>query len=118
MKKEQVLAIKTIDELRQLTWQDLEDRAITEAEFRHIFSLSDAFWLHNGDPQMPHAELTTGLCSNGFIDTLRALRFTNICQLMAHQSVRKIRSAYDGPIDWVVGSDHAAATFSFAVASF
>jgi orotate phosphoribosyltransferase len=113
-----VLAIKTTKELQNLTWQDLADREITEAEFKHIFSLCDALWVHDGNPAHPHAELTSGRCSNGFVDTLRVLRFTNICQLMAHQSMKKIEKLLDKPVDWIIGSDHAAATFSFAVASF
>ncbi len=118
MTEKQVLNIKTIPKLQKLTWQDFADRDLTQKEFEHIYKLTDAFWKHSGNPKDPHAELTSGKCSNGYVDSGRALRYTNICQIMAHQSVRKLRQNYDGPIDWVVGSDHAAATYSFAVASF
>jgi orotate phosphoribosyltransferase len=36
---------------------------------------------------------------------------------LASQLVRKLRKQYDGPVDWVIGSDHAGATLSFAVAA-
>jgi len=102
--------------LRNLTWENF-DRDMTTAEFRHIFETCDALWLHSGDPEAPHAELTNGDCSNGFIDTLRVLRYSNLCEIMAQQLVRKLRKEYEGKVDWVIGSDHAGATLSFAVAA-
>lgn len=122
MTPEQVLAISRVSELQELDHRDFT-HAMTEPEFRHIFELCDALWLHSGDPAQPHAQLTSGKCSNGFIDTLRALRFSNICHLLAEQLVRKLvgEDGYDyyakhGDIHWVVGSDHAGAAFSHSVA--
>lgn len=87
-------------------------------EFDHIFKECDALWLHSGDPKDPHAELTAGDCSDGFVDTLRVLRFTNLCQIMAAQLAQKLRMTPGrSAVDWVVGSDHAGATFSYAVAA-
>lgn len=113
-----LLSLKSTADLQTLRWQDYADHNLTDQEFRHILKLCDAFWLHSGNPKDPHAELTSGHCSNGFIDTLRALRFTPICQLLAHQSYKKITSLYKTKFDWVVGSDHAGATFSYALATF
>ncbi|MBI4256478.1 hypothetical protein HY626_00280 [Candidatus Uhrbacteria bacterium] len=91
---------------------------LTPEEIRHIFETCSALWLHSGDMTRPHAELTSGRCSNGFVDVLRVLRYANLCELLGRQLAVKIDDAYRGRVDWVVGSDHAAATLSFAVASF
>lgn len=92
--------------------------AITPEEFAHLGKIARAFWLHSGDPVAPHAELTSGKCSNGFIDTLRLLRFTNICEILATALVRQIEKhpAFRTQFDWVIGSDHAGAAFSHSVA--
>lgn len=102
--------------LRSLSLEDF-GRDITLGEFRHIFETCGALWLHSGDPHAPHAELTSGKCSDGFVDVLRVLRYSNLCGIMAEQLVRRLRDSYKGKVDWVVGSDHASATLSFAVAS-
>lgn len=102
--------------LRKITPEDFS-RDMMHEEFRHIFEVCDALWLHSGEPRAPHAELTAGACSNGFVDVLRVLRYTNICEIMAQQLCRTLRRYYDGPVDWVIGSDHAGATLSFAVAA-
>lgn len=36
------------------------------------FEKFDAVWMHNGDLRKPHAELTSGKCSNGFFDCMYA----------------------------------------------
>mgnify|MGYP001589436754 CR=1 FL=1 len=102
--------------LRNLNLGDL-DRYLTPEEFRHIFETCDTLWLHSGDPKDAHAELTSGLCSNGFADVLRTLKYSNLCEIMAGQLVRQLRRYYDGRVDWVIGSDHAGATLSYAVAA-
>lgn len=95
-------------------------RPMEEAEVRHIFQECDALWLHSGDPRDPHAELTSGKCSTGFVDVLRVLRYTNLCTIFASQLVLRYEIQLierDHPVvDWVIGSDHAGATLSFAVA--
>lgn len=91
-------------------------RGLMQSDVDHIFKACQALWLHDGNPENPHAELTAGDCSNGFVDTLRVLQYTPLAELFADQLIRRIRQVYHGPVDWVVGSDHAAATFSYAVA--
>ncbi len=102
--------------LRNLACEDF-CRDMTSAEFRHIFNVCDALWLHSGDPKTPHAKLTSGLCSNGFVDVLRVLRYTNLCEIMAGQLVGRLHQNYKGQVDWIIGSDHAGVTLSFAVAA-
>ncbi len=118
MAREEVLAINTIEDLRELTWRDI-DRNITEQEISHIFRLCDSLWLHSGNPADPHAELTSGKCSNGFVDTLRVLCYTNLCELLAYQMIQKINGgARHLGKEWVIGSDHAGADFSHGVATW
>lgn len=107
----------SIEHLRMLHETEVCYRDLTIAEYRHILEACDALWLHDGKPSSPHAELTSGKCSSGFVDVLRMLRYTNLCDIMAGQLVRQLLKRYDGPIDWVIGSDHAGATLSYAVAA-
>lgn len=116
----------TREELRVLPARHFK-QSLTAENFDHIFKACDALWLHSGDPREPHAELTSGKCSNGFVDVLRVLRYTNLCSILAEQLMNKLvnelatleTASTDGQLpyfDWVVGSDHAGATLSFAVA--
>ncbi len=73
--------------------------------------------MHSGNPEDPHAELTSGLCSNGYINCSRVLAYTNLCQIFALQAVRRLRERCHLPIDWVVSSDHAAVVFGKDVAN-
>jgi orotate phosphoribosyltransferase len=120
---EQVLAMKDLGSLRRLSTFDFEDReSITESEVSHILRACDALWIHSGDSKAPHAVTTKGKCTDGFVDVLRALRYTNICELLAHQMVKRIETEIDqlgitSP-SWVIGSDHAGAAFSHAVATW
>lgn len=103
-------------QLREVSWFDWTNRRLTEPELREILESAKAFWLHSGDPKAPHALLHSGNHSDGFVDTLRALRFSNLCFVAAKALALKIRDEYKGPIDWVIGSDHAGAVFSQNVA--
>lgn len=121
---QEVLAIEDVYGLQRLINFDFRDRRISEPEINHILKLCDALWLHSGDPAQPHAELTSGMCSNGFVDVLRALRFTNLCAIFGQQLVQILEDEYDyygkhgGGIDWVIGSDHAGAAISHSVATW
>lgn len=124
---EEVLAIRSISDLRRLSRYSFENHTLTPEEVTHILKLCDAIWIHSGDPKDPHVELTSGKCSNGFVDVLCALRYTNVCEICGHQLVKKIEATlwpdegdgdYDGIIDWAIGSDHAGAAISHSVATF
>ncbi|MDP3964323.1 MAG: phosphoribosyltransferase [bacterium] len=116
LNSEDVFAMTSVGELRQLESEHFAGRHLSEAEIGHIFGLCEAMWFHSGNPEHPHAELTAGGCSDGFIDTLRVLRYTNLCQLFGVKLLEKIRERYNGAIDWVIGSDHAGADLSHSVA--
>jgi hypothetical protein len=113
---EQVLAISAIADLRTLRHENIGGRDLTEPEYRHIFKLTRAWWVHSGNMVEPHAVLRS------FIDTLTVLRYSNLRLLFARQLASTISEMYpeldDNPAVWAVGSDHAAFAFSAAVAGF
>ncbi|MBI5793668.1 hypothetical protein HZA87_01080 [Candidatus Uhrbacteria bacterium] len=119
MSKPSMILDMDLRALRRLKWKDVwsEREFLSPEEIRHIFQTCDALWLHNGDPRVPHAELTSGKCSNGFVDVLRVLRYTNLCQILADQLVHRLHEQGGGIVDWVIGSDHAGATLSYTVAA-
>lgn len=110
-----VMSIATLDELRQIAPEQL-DHDISEAEFRHILGLCDALWMHDGDPAKPHAKLTSGACSDGYVNCSQALRLPTVGAIMGRQATRALREVYGGPVDWVVGSAYASILFSYEVA--
>ena len=84
--------------LREVSWTDFTNRRMTGEELREILETADALWLHSGNSAAPHAELTSGNCSNGFVDVLRALRFSNVCYAAAQALAKSIRDVYKGTI--------------------
>lgn len=96
-------------------WYD--HKVLTSEEILGWFDLCDAGWMHDGDPKKPHAELASGMCSNGFFDCLRVLCYPNLCEIFARQLTRRLRAeGVIDKIDWVIGSSYAAITFSYEVA--
>ena len=95
-----------------------QNEILEEADILEWFEQCDAFWMHSGDPLLPHAELTSGLCSNGFFDCLRVLSFPNLAEILAWQLGQKILNWDRAVVDWVVGSAYAAITFSHEAAKF
>ncbi|TSC84719.1 MAG: Uncharacterized protein G01um101413_103 [Parcubacteria group bacterium Gr01-1014_13] len=91
---------------------------LSEKEVKHIIGLAGGFWHHNGDPKAPHAVMRSGKHTDGFVSLPEALKYVAINNLFAATLAKKIhRSSYHNQrIDWVIGSDHAAGTFSYAVA--
>jgi orotate phosphoribosyltransferase len=115
-----ILSINDFRRVQRLTRAAFQDRRMTNPEFRHIFKLCDALWLHSGNASHPHAELTTGKCSNGFANVLQAIKHTNLCEIFAAELIKVLRDHTEfnelNCSDWVIGSDHAGATLSFEVA--
>jgi len=91
---------------------------LTEEKIIEIFKKRNAFWAHSGDPKDPHAELTTGLCSNAYFDCSRVLCDPIVCEELAIALCDKLYESgiEDNFPDWVVGSAYAAITFSYEVA--
>jgi orotate phosphoribosyltransferase len=84
--------------------------------WKQVFEQNGAIWIHDGNPKRPHALLTSGLHSDGFVN----------CTFVTQQPVllQKIVSASDGlaphlpkeKIDWVIGSAFGAITLAHSVA--
>jgi len=97
--------------------KDFDDKFLTEEEILTWFDVLDAGWIHEGDPSKPHAELTSGKCSNAFFDCMRVLCHPNLNEILAQQLVSKFRAGnLIDKVDWVIGSPYAAITFSYEVA--
>ena len=91
---------------------------LSPEEILEWFDVLDAGWMHDGDSKKPHAELTSGMCSNGFFDCMRVLCYPSLRRILAHQLVRKLKDQglTNDNVDWVIGSPYAAITFSGDVA--
>jgi len=106
-------------ELRKLDPRDFNEVVLTEGEMLEWFDVADAYWMHDGNPENPHAELVSGLCSNGFLVCSKILKIPNVNEILARQLVRKLKEAkmYNVQnIEWVVGSAYSAITFSYEIA--
>src|SRR3989344_3438873 len=89
---------------------------LTEEEILEFFDSCDAYWMHNEDPTMPHAQLTSGLCSNGYFNVPEVLQYPGVCEVLADQLRRKLELELTDCFRWVVGSAYSAITFSYEMA--
>ncbi len=99
--------------------KDYENTFLSAKEILFWFDICDAGWMHDGDPKKPHAELTSGKCSNGFFDCMRVLCYPNLRKILAHQLILRLKfhqHLSNDQVDWVIGSSYAAITFSGEVA--
>ena len=107
IRKDQLLQLEPV-ELQKLQPSHINGCERDLEELEAIFTACGAFWYHSGNPEDPHVELTSGMCSNGFISCPEVLSLCNLSQIMAEQLVLRLRQHYAGQVDWVVGSDSAA----------
>lgn len=107
-------------QISKINADEVKPGILSQEVVTHFLRQAEAFWLHDGNMSRPHAQLTSGKCSNGFVDVLRLLSYTAVCRLFARELVWQLR-AHDSElaerIRWVVGSDHAGAVISHSVAS-
>lgn len=99
-----LLALRTCDFVHNLS----------EEKIMEFFYSCNAVWLHNGDPVMPHVELTTGLCSNGYFNCGNIAVYPNIWEILAVQLYKKLKPVSE--VDWVIGSSYSAITLSYDIA--
>lgn len=111
------IAIQDLAQLRSLPSGFHCGKPMETSLVRRILELCDAMWLHSGDPMRPHAELTSGNCSNGYINMSVALSYPNVCEMLAHQVVLAFHKEYQNlEVHWVIGSSYASIALSFMVA--
>lgn len=82
------------------------------------FVRAGAIWLHDGSANRPHALLTSGLHSDGYVNCTQIVQRPALLRgvLTAHDGLRPLLPAGDQKPDWVVGSAMGAITFAFAAA--
>lgn len=106
-----------LKDLLKLKPVDYQSKDISVEEILTWFDAVDACWVHDGNLSSPHAELTSGMCSNGFFDCLRVLKYVTLSEILANQMARKIRAVIGNQkIDWVIASPMAGITLGHDVA--
>jgi orotate phosphoribosyltransferase len=105
-------------DLLMLKPRDYDQITLIEEDILPWFENEDAYWVYEGkpSPEKAHAELTSGLCSDGFFDCLLVLRYPNIAEILARQLALRLQTEKIGKVDWVVSSSYAAITFGHEVA--
>lgn len=90
---------------------------LPQEEFIRWLMLVDAIWTFNyeGDPKAPHALLTSGNHSDGFVDCLQLLKYPRATEIIVEQLVKQM-GIDDGRAKWVFGSPMAGVTLAFAMA--
>jgi orotate phosphoribosyltransferase len=82
------------------------------------FVRAGAIWLHDGFGKSPHALLTSGLHSDGYVNCTFVMQRPALVRgmLTAHDGLRPLLPTGAEKPDWVVGSAMGAITFAFAAA--
>ena len=91
---------------------------MTEQEILEIYQRAGAVWFfdYKGDPKAPHAELTSGLCSDGYVNSAPVLSDPVTVQTLGFWMTKRLGERNITEVDWVIGSAYAAITFSYEVA--
>ena len=89
----------------------------SQEEILEIYRRYDAVWFYdyNGRPTAPHVELTSGSCSDGYINSSLVISDPAACGFLASELAKPIKSMGIEPA-WIVGSAYAAITFSYELA--
>ncbi len=105
-----ILDIKSAEGLWVLKPSHFDGREITLGEFTHMLKLRDAFWQYEGEPrpEQPHALTRDGMCTDGFVDTLRLLCLSNICEILGGQMLAQVRKETKlEPFQWTISAANA-----------
>ena len=98
----------TIAVIKTLSPMSFHTTAMTKEQFVEIATVCEAYWIHNGDPKQPHAQLTSGLCSNGYLNLMKILQYSNLSQIFAHLLLQKLPESILNKVDWILGSAYTA----------
>lgn len=109
--------ITTLAELKGLDPRDFDNIVLSQEDILGWLALTEAGWMHSGNPAMPHVELTSGLCSSGFFFCRKLLRYPNITEILAIQLAKKMEEILPA-FDAVVGSPYSSITLSYEVAKY
>ncbi len=92
--------------------------------WKQVFQEAGAVWIHDGRPTAPHAELTSGLHSDGFVNCTFVTRQPGLIRQMVSKNqpigmetnLWPILAPLMNQLDWVVGSAFGAITLASAIA--
>lgn len=112
-----MLKISTKEGLLRVNPDVYVDEDVPPEEILNWLGLLGGWWEYSKDPKRPHVILTSGLHSDGFANWWELLSYPHLCQIVANQLVRKLKSAGLERVDWVIGSAYAAIDFSKDVAA-
>lgn len=79
------------------------------------FKEHGAIWVHDGKPKRPHALLTSGLHSDGFVNCSLVTQDAALLDRIVQHEAGLTPKVTDKP-DWVIGSPMGAITFAYALA--
>ncbi len=105
--------------------QIISGNLIPKEEFIRWLDIAGAYWYFNyeGDPTRPHALLTAGNHSDGFVDCLKLLKYPKVMQIVATQLIQLMRSNEQiggqqnmSLVSWVFGSPMAGITLAYEMA--
>jgi orotate phosphoribosyltransferase len=82
--------------------------------WKELFEEHGAIWIHDGRQERPHALLTSGLHSDGFVNCTYITQRPGILQKIVSEGMNHILS--DVRTDWVIGSAFGAITLAHAIA--
>lgn len=92
---------------------------ISRLALEKVLGLVDGFWRfdYSGDPTWPHALLSAGDHSDGFVNLGDLLKdYEGVRQVFASNLVWLLRNKGAEQVDWVVGSDTSATDLAGSVA--
>jgi len=111
-------------DVRQVLNEIAEGNLIPQEEFIRWLNLVGAYWYFDkeGDLSRPHALLTSGKHSDGFVDCLQLLKYPKVMQVVAAQLIKKMMQheqmdAHNMSIvSWVFGSPMAGISLAYEMA--
>jgi len=95
------------------------DVGYRKEDYIEVFEICDAFWIYGG--RGPHALLTSGKHSDGYIDVSQVLKFTNLRDILAERMVEEVllpAGISISGVDYIVSSSMAAIPFGDGIASY
>lgn len=85
-------------------------------DWKQIFQEQGAIWIHDGNPKRPHALLTSGLHSDGFVNCTFITQQPVLLQQIVSSPAGLFASLPTEKTDWVIGSAFGAITLAHSVA--
>jgi orotate phosphoribosyltransferase len=100
--------------LRSFVWK--AEETFVSNDWKNIFQKNGAIWIHDGKPTRPHALLTSGLHSDGFVNCTYVTQDATLLQRIMNEGDGLAGKLPGGKVDWVIGSAFGAITIAYAVA--